>query len=283
MSIVRRVRAGFARPILLTLLVCVVPFVCRVWESANTALHVDTVARATSFLGGVPETTPPRADPVALLKLAQERYEREVRDYRCVFVKQERIDGELRSKQLMHVLYRTTPQSVVMIWVQNADRIRRCLYVKGQNLSDKGEELAIVEPAGVLARLLVPRAQIPIHGEQARETSRRPIDQFGFHSILQRLNQDSEQYAQRGVLEWRYEGQGAIDNRPTLVLVRELTGPEPEGRSLDARIVIHLDQEWLLPVGVYSYADVEEQMLLGSYVMIDVELNPGLSDSAFVF
>jgi hypothetical protein len=260
-----------------------VPFACRACASANTTLPADTVARATSSLGGLSETTPPRAEPVALLKLAQERYERGVHDYRCVFVKQERIDGELRPKQVMHVLYRTTPQSVSMIWVQNADRVRRCLYVKGRNLNDKGDELAIVEPAGALARLLVPRARIPIHGEQARETSRRPIDQFGFHSILQRLNQDNERYARRGVLEWRYEGQGAIDTRPTLMLVRELTRPAPDGRSLDARIVIHLDQEWLLPVGVYSYADMEEQTLLGSYVMIDVELNRGLPDSAFVF
>jgi hypothetical protein len=57
----------------------------------------------------------------------------------------------------------------------------------------------------------------------------------------------------------------------------------PEGTYPDARMVLHLDQEWLLPTAVYSYADHEGKDLLGSYVFTKVRLNPGLTDDAFKF
>jgi hypothetical protein len=48
-------------------------------------------------------------------------------------------------------------------------------------------------------------------------------------------------------------------------------------------MVMHLDQEWLLPVAVYSYADHEEKKLLGRYIFTDVNLEPKFSDKDFEF
>ena len=48
-------------------------------------------------------------------------------------------------------------------------------------------------------------------------------------------------------------------------------------------MVLHLDQEWLLPTAVYCYADHEGKELLGSYVFTNVRLNTGLGDADFKF
>ena len=226
---------------------------------------------------------PDQTDPVNLLRLAQERCERDVRDYRCVFLKQERMDGKLRDRQVMQVLYRNHPQSVYMTWIENADRLKRAVYVQGQNVSNHGEEQAIVEPAGAIARLFVSRTNVPIHGDRARKASRYPIDQFGFHCVLTRLNQENEQLARDGLAEWRMEGSGSVDGRPTLVMARQTRARDPQDSHANARLVVHLDREWLLPTAVYSYADRAGEVLLGSYVTTNVELNPGLGDEAFTF
>jgi hypothetical protein len=85
------------------------------------------------------------------------------------------------------------------------------------------------------------------------------------------------------VPEWKHEGEGSIDGRPTFVLARYLPYTGPNGKYPDARLVVHLDQEWLLPVGIYSYADREARVLLGSYISTEVELNRSFSDLAFRF
>ena len=88
---------------------------------------------------------------------------------------------------------------------------------------------------------------------------------------------------ERGVLDIRYEGAGSVDGRPTYVLVRHLPYSGPEGEFPDARLVLHLDQEWLLPVAIHSYADREEKELLGSYVLTSVKLNQDFDDETFAF
>ena len=223
----------------------------------------------------------PAPDPVELLRVALERCEREVRGYTCVFFKQERTGNELGLQQAMEVMYRDEPRSVRMTWVKNPDRLRRVLYVRGLNVSEKGEEQAVVEPAGAVARLFVKTLCIPIHGDRAQAASRHPIDQFGFHSTLGRLNEENAKLAAEGVLRWTYEGEGNVDGRATYVLKRHLPSDGAAGRYPNARLVVHLDKDWLAPVAVHAYADDAEQVLLGSYVTTAVKLNPGLHDAAF--
>ena len=73
-----------------------------------------------------------------------------------------------------------------------------------------------------------------------------------------------------------------VDHRPGIIL-RDLPYAGPTGAYPDARMVLHLDQQWLLPVAVYSYADHAQKVLLGSYVFTQVEVNPGFGNDAFRF
>jgi len=224
-------------------------------------------------------------DPWALARLARERYQRDVHAYTCVFLKQERIDGKLRDVEEIEVRFRDQPKTVYMIWKRNADQAKRVLFVDSPDFRDKnGEKVARVEPAGPLIRLLVDDVFMPIHGKYAQQTSRRSIDEFGFAATLDLLERYNRLGAERGVLELRFAGEGEIDGRPTFVIERYLPYEGEGGLWPDAKMVMHIDQQWLLPTAVYSYADREGRRLLGSYVLTKVRLNPPeLDGSAFDF
>jgi hypothetical protein len=225
-----------------------------------------------------------RRDPRGLLRLARERCQRETGDFSCLFVKQERINGTLKPVEEIDARYRADPLSVFMTWRRGADQAKRALFIDRQEFVDhQGQRLARVEPAGVLLRLFVSDVMVPIHDARARAVSRRAIDEFGFRSTFEILERVNELAAARNELDFRYEGEGAVDGRVTVILVRRLPCTGPGGPYPDAKLILHLDQEWLLPTAVYSYTDPEGRELLGSYVFAQVQLNPGLGEDDFRF
>ncbi len=124
---------------------------------------------------------------------------------------------------------------------------------------------------------------MPIHGDRARAASRRTIDEFGFQSTLTILDKVNDLAEKNGELNYKFEGEGSVDGRPTFVFERILPLKAKTGKYPDAKMVLHIDQEWLLPTAVYSYADAAGKKLLGSYVMTKVELNLGLTEADFRF
>lgn len=223
-------------------------------------------------------------DPSRVARIAIERYRSTVRDYRCIFTKQERINGELKDSEEIRVLYRNEPLSVYMQWQKNADEVKRALYIDRKDfVNSDGEKIAKIEPAGAILRIFVSELTMPIHGDRARAASRRTIDEFGFQSTLNILEKVNELAADNGELAYKFDGEGRIDGRPTFVFVRTLPLKAKSGKYPDAKMILHLDQEWLLPTAVYSYSDAAGKTLLGSYVLTKVELNPGLTEADFRF
>lgn len=223
-------------------------------------------------------------DPMGLVRLGRQRYDEAVRSYRCTLVKQERLGDRLSPVKEIELRFREQPFAVYMLWQKNAGDCRRALHERGPAyLGKQGEPLARVEPAGAVARLFVKDIMLPIHGPEARKASRRFIDEAGFRATFELLEKFNGIAAERGTLDLRFSGTGKVDGRPTYVITRTLPYTGPEGLYPDARMILHLDQEWLLPVAVYSYADTQEQTLLGSYVFTNVELNPAFDPDAFQF
>lgn len=223
-------------------------------------------------------------DLLELTRRGRQRYEREIRDYCCTFLKQERINGKLRPREEIKVRYREAPTSIYMIWQKNASEAKRALFKDTKDFLDsKNRKVARVEPNGAIVRLFVNDVRVAIDGPEAHRTSRRSIDEFGFKSTFELLERYNRVGEENGVLDIRYGGEGTIDGRPTYILIRHLPYDGPEGIYPDARMVLHLDQEWLLPTAVYCYADHEGKELLGSYVFTNLRLNTGLSDADFNF
>lgn len=221
--------------------------------------------------------------PLELLALARQRCAQEVQGYSCVFLKRERWQGKLGPQQILQAYYRDEPLSVDLTWVHNADRVRRLVYVRGRNLTSDGQEQATIEPTGALARLFVGTIDLPIHGERARNAARYPVDQFGFRAVLDRLARENDEFAADGVMRWEHAGSGMIDARPTIVLIRHLPYTQTKSKYPDARLVVHLDQQRLWPVAIYSFADEQESVLLGSYITTHVQLNPTFDAGTFHF
>jgi hypothetical protein len=223
-------------------------------------------------------------DPMALVRLGQQDYVRDVHEYSCTLIKQERLGSKLSEVQEIEFRFRVNPRAVYMIWKTNADATKRALYMDQSDFVDKqGRKLARVEPAGAVARLFVKDIFMPIHGPEARKVSRRAIDEAGFGAIFELLEKYNGVAAEHGVLDFAYSGTGTVDGRPTFIFTRNLPYEGPSGPYPDARMVMHFDQQWLLPVAVYSYADHDETELLGSYVFTQIDLHPNFDEDAFKF
>ncbi|MBK8915793.1 MAG: DUF1571 domain-containing protein [Phycisphaerales bacterium] len=222
-------------------------------------------------------------DPAALIARGEQRLRETIRDYSCTFLKQELLPDGLTPVQEIRVLYREAPRSCFMTWQRNVGEAKRVLWIeKPEFVDDDGRPVAKVEPGGAVLRLVLSEIMLPIHGAQAKKTSRRSIDEFGFRAMFELLARTNARARERGILDFRFDGEGEVDGRPTLIF-RRLLPESLVGEFPDARMVMHLDREWLLPVAIYSHADHAGNKLLGSYVLTQVKLNPGLDDDAFRF
>jgi hypothetical protein len=97
--------------------------------------------------------------------------------------------------------------------------------------------------AGALLRLVVADVMVPIHDARARAVSRPAIDEFRFRSTFEILERMNNSAAARNELDFRYEGEGAVDGRATVILVRRLPYTGTGGLYPDAKVILHLDQE----------------------------------------
>ena len=220
-------------------------------------------------------------DPLGFLNLCRDHYRRTYRDYTCTSTKQERIKGKVGHEQTMAIKFREEPYSVNMLWVSGARSARHVTYIAGRWPDDHGQEQAWCEPAGAIARIFVKKILQPINGKYANKESRRTISQFGFANTLDLIIRYSQKSYEEGTLDLRYVGRGSINDRPTLVFERRLpyTGQE---KPYPARLLeYHIDREWLLPTGCFSYADDHGNELLGRYLLTDAQFNQGFTDKDF--
>jgi hypothetical protein len=219
-------------------------------------------------------------DPVAFFKAALDRYDRSVRDYTCTFSKQERLNGRLGEEQVIETMFRESPFSVRFKWVENADKCARVLYVADRWIDDS-QQMAVVEP-GAIARLFVPYVMRPIHGKDARKSSRRTIDQFGVRNSMVLTLKYVELAREKGLPNtFEYKGTGKHAGRQTLLFERHLPYEREGSVWPDRALVVHIDRELMVPVSVEAYADDAKTILLGRYQTKDLKFNADLPSSTF--
>jgi len=218
-------------------------------------------------------------DPIAFFEVMLDRYDRAVRDYTCTFSKKELVGGRMTRTQVMEAMCRQSPFSVLLKWVKNPDKCSRVLYVDDRWVKNN-QEMAVVEP-GAIARLFVPYVMRPIHGKDAKKSSRRTIDQFGFRNSLALTLKYCKLAQEQNILDFAFLGAGQVGGRETLVFERRLPYTGEDCVWPDRVLVVHIDKELLLPTLCVAYADDGKETLLGEYKMTDIKLNPNLPDSTF--
>lgn len=253
-------------------------------QSAVASVFVERANMARPTDAADPFEALARRDPLAALRQASQECRDLVRDYDCIFLKQEQVQGRLRKEQEIRVRCRVEPFSVFMEWMTNKAKCDRVLYVKGKWRNRKGGDQAWADPAGwAIDLLLGPKGGVlqDIHGGSAKATARRFVDQFGFNSTFDLLLKYCDIARERGELDLTYLGQSELEGRPTYLFRRVSPYTGEDGRYPERLLRVHLDRETHLPIGVLTWADDEKQELLGTYVFRNLELNPGLSDDVF--
>ena len=252
--------------------------------AADAELDSVTTVAENSRLSPTAEVLPEslaKKDPMAFLEMCREKYRQDIKDYHCTFVKHEFVNGKLRPQQTADVRFREDPFSVDMTFVKNVGQCKRALYIKGKWVDSDGAEQTLAKPGNALLAVFVPKIKQPIHGARAKKASRRTIDQFGFGKSLDLILHYSQKAQDEGMLQLEYVGEGKVDDRPTYMFERKLPYNGDETVYPDGLLVVHVDQEYLLPTACYSYADQQKKELLGKYVYEDVKLNVGYDDKDF--
>jgi hypothetical protein len=210
-------------------------------------------------------------DPVEFLQLCLNRYEQDVRGYRCVFAKQEKVNGKLRKKERIFVHFREKPFSVHMEWLEGNDLLgaKRTLYAEG--LTD----------GFLFARttfgLVVPKK---LDDPQVTATSRFPITQFGVASGARDTLKSMRAAKENGTLYISYEGIVRVKEVGDRLCYKFIRAPQvpPEAEGVN-ELILYVDLQTHMQVG--SVLLDTEGNLIAEYYFRDMDLNPSFDEKQF--
>ncbi|HEX5446720.1 MAG TPA: DUF1571 domain-containing protein [Pirellulales bacterium] len=199
-----------------------------------------------------------------------------IRDYQCIFQRQERVGGKLQEETRMEMKVRQEPFSVYMRFIEPASSAgQEVIYVEGRN---DGKLLAhatgLAQAVGTWA--LDPNGMIAMRG------CRYPITEAGMTKLVEKL---LELGAKKHLFQDSQIEIGSIEfaDRPCTRV--EIRNPAPVGdfRLAVARIVI--DDQWNVPVHFEAFewpvTPGAEPVLLENYSYLDVQFDVGLTDRDF--
>lgn len=220
-----------------------------------------------------------RNDPFAFLENCLKYYHRNVRGYQLTMQKQERLQGRLQNREIIEVAFREQPYSVSMRWLEGARKADRVAYVAGEN-----DGMMLAHPAGVAGKL-VKVVKRKVDSDEARESGRYTLDQFGFKNSLKRILASMQDAKQKENLHLEFLGESKViesDQRVCFKLKRTYAQPENDGAQ---ELTLYVDRENFLPLGIVVKGKVDpgtgNRELLGEYFFRDLRLNPQLSADQF--
>jgi hypothetical protein len=224
-----------------------------------------------------PPAASPMDEPVRLIREAQQAY-KNVRDYTCLLVKRESVNGVLPPENVMEMKVRTQPFSVYLRWLQpRSEAGQEVCYVAGRN-----DGKLRVHPSGVLGA--VGFVSLDLNDPRVRKSSRRSISEAGIGNAIERFARAWENERSRSlttqvrVAEYEY-------NRRRCMRVETVHPTNPDGHFLYYRDVVYFDKETHLPIRLEFYDWPRRQgdpgQLVEVYSFANMRLNVGLTDDVF--
>ena len=220
-----------------------------------------------------------RNDPLAFLENCVKHYDHNVRGYLTTMQKQERLQGRLQNKEVIEVAFRDQPHSVSLHWLQGARKADRVVFVAGEN-----DGMMLAHPAGTAGKL-VKVVRRKVDSDEARESGRYTLDQFGFKNTLMRAISSMKAAQKKGTLRLQFQGEAKVIEAGQRVCYKiKRTYSEPEGDGTQ-ELTLYVDRENYIPIGVVVKGKVDpatgNRELLGEYFFREVRLNPELSPDQF--
>jgi hypothetical protein len=231
---------------------------------------------ASSTSTAPPAAESPFDEPLRLIAEARKAYQ-EVQDYRCTFIKRERVNGKLQPENIIAMQLRVKPFSVFLDWQSPRDLVgQQACYVAGRN--DGKMRVHTTGVAGVLGFMT-----IDLNDSRVMDNSRHAITEAGFGNLIERFSHCWETAKKQGKAEVKvalYEYNKRRCLRIETTYADAKTAPDGVWRS-----VLYLDKETRLPVRCECYDaprdGAKEGELIEMYSFVNVHINVGLADDVF--
>ena len=234
-----------------------------------------------------------RTNPVALLEACVRRAQADLRGYRAVMSKRERIGGKLFDPETIRVSCREGPFAVRMIWDAGARTDGLLGYkIKGVRYAPGEKDPMVIYRPGALFE----EQAVAPKGADARKTARLGIEESGLSHAVRRTHAAWAAIEKRGELKVEYLGiQSHPDagNRPCHVLRRTCQTDEIDpfvtselpvavtarnrADAFDA-VTIWIDRETWLQIGTEQTRQGE---LVARYFFRLTETNPTFGKDEF--
>jgi len=224
---------------------------------------------------------------VPIIQQAEVAYrdvQRNVRDYSCIMVRRERVDGRLGNHEFIYAKVRNrrvhngdleVPFSVYMKFLKpRAVAGREVLYVEGQYDGEMFVRNGGMRFAFVTTRL-DPNSDLAMH------ENRYPITEFGIDNLLLRLVQRARDQRKYGC-DVQYLEDAKINGRPATGIVIKNQAADSDSDFYEARVFV--DNELNLPIHYEAYAPPVKEgqpRLLEQYTYTKLQLNVGYTDADF--
>lgn len=215
--------------------------------------------------------------PLRLLTEARQSYQN-VKDYSCLFVKRENIQGQLRPENVVEMKVRGQPFSVYLHWLgPQAIAGQEACYVAGRNNGQMR-----VHATGI--RAVAGFVSLDPRDPRVMQNNRHPITDAGIGNLIERFSQRWENEKRLNQTQVRVGEYDYNQRRCTRV---EMIHPANNANQFYAyRSVIYFDKDSHLPIRVENYdwprqggpADGE---LLECYSYVNLRLNVGLGEEVF--
>ena len=144
--------------------------------------------------------------------------------------------------------------------------------------------MMLAHPSGAAGKL-VKVVRRKVDSDEARESGRYTLDQFGFKNTLLRAISSMQAAQKKGTLRLQFQGEAKVieaGQRVCYKIKRTYSEPESDGAQ---ELTLYVDRENYIPIGVVVKGKVEpatgNRELLGEYFFRDVRLNPDLSPEQF--
>ena len=211
----------------------------------------------------------PLAPVLRVLKTTEDFIDRDIHDYSCTLVKQERVDGELGEMQ--HILLKVMhqPFSVYMSFLKPYAG-REVVYVDGQNSG----KLIVLE-AGM--KRMLGKMTLDPQGSLAMSGQKHPITDVGFRNLCTKLGKMWEGETKFAECEVTSDPNTHISNRSTTMIQVVHPVARQDFRFHVARLF--LDNELKVPIhfDAYTWPDQAggEPPLEERYTYTNLKLNNG--------
>jgi hypothetical protein len=225
-----------------------------------------------------PAAVDPMDYPLRLIGDAQQAF-RGVRDYTCVFIKQEQIGGRIQPENVMSMKVRQQPFSVNLRWLNPKDLAgQEVAYVAGQN-----NGALRVHATGI--RGAVGFVSLQPNDPRVTSQSRHSITEAGVGNLIDQLQRNWAK--ERGLARSQVRAAEYEYARRKCIRVEIVHASDEVSRQFYSyRSVIFFDKETRLPIRAEAYdwprrGGPADGDLLESYSYVDFHFNVGLNDETF--